>query len=60
MQPRSNNLFFFGLDFNFNMESPWVGVPEGNLSVFPPVFGHFLLLDGTPFLLLDGTDLLLL
>ncbi len=52
--------FFFGLNFNWNTESPFVGAVNDNVAVFPPVSGNFLLLDGTSFLLLDGTHFTLL
>ena len=56
----ADDAFFFGLRFNFNTESPFVGAVNDDASTFPPVSGNFQLLDGTPFLLLDGTHFLLL
>ncbi len=55
-----DDAFFFGLRFNFNTESPFVGAVNDDAAVFPPTIGNFLLLDGTSFLLLDGTHLKLL
>lgn len=55
-----NDSFFFGIGFDWNSESPFVGAYSANLSVFPPVEGNFLLLNGTQFLLLNSTNFLLL
>lgn len=55
-----NNSFFFGIDFNFSVDSPFMVGESFTIGSFPPVVGHFLLLDETSFLLLDGGFLNLL